>query len=49
MFDGCAASHRALRAMKTDGLPSEDTKVRPSKYRHNLIEQDIVGSISKST
>ena len=26
--------------MKTDGLLSEDTKVRSSKYLNNLIEQD---------
>src|SRR5258707_15412933 len=26
--------------MKTDGLLPEDTRVRPSKYLNNLIEQD---------
>lgn len=34
-----AASHRAVREMKTDGLLPEDTKVRSSKYLNNLIEQ----------
>lgn len=28
-LDGCAASHRAVREMKADGLLPEDTKVRP--------------------
>jgi transposase-like protein len=36
-LDGYAASHRAVREMKADGLLPEDTKVRTSKY---LIEQD---------
>ena len=39
-LDGYAASHRAVREMKTDGLLPEDTKVRCSKYLNNLIEQD---------
>ena len=39
-LDGYAASHRAVREMKTDGLLPEDTKVRSSKYLNNLIEQD---------
>jgi transposase-like protein len=39
-LDGYAASHRAVREMKDDGLLSEDTKVRSSKYLNNLIEQD---------
>lgn len=39
-LDGYAASHRAVREMKTDGLLPEDTKVRTSKYLNNLIEQD---------
>ncbi|WP_409077066.1 IS6 family transposase [Paraburkholderia sp. FT54] len=40
-LDGYAASHRAVREMKVDGLllPA-DTKVRSSKYLNNLIEQD---------
>uniref|UniRef100_UPI0038B6C409 DDE-type integrase/transposase/recombinase n=1 Tax=Paraburkholderia fungorum TaxID=134537 RepID=UPI0038B6C409 len=39
-LDGYAASHRALREMKADGLLPEDTKIRSSKYLNNLIEQD---------
>ena len=39
-LDGYAASHRAVREMKEDGLLPEDTKVRSSKYLNNLIEQD---------
>lgn len=39
-LDGYAASHRAVRDMKADGLLPEDTKVRSSKYLNNLIEQD---------
>jgi transposase-like protein len=39
-LDGYAASHRAVREMKADGLLPEDTEVRTSKYLNNLIEQD---------
>ena len=39
-LDGYAASHRAVREMKADGLLPEDTKVRTSKYLNNLVEQD---------
>ena len=39
-LDGYAASHRAVREMKADGLLPEDTKVRSSKNLNNLIEQD---------
>jgi DDE domain len=39
-LDGYAASHRAVREMKTDGIPPEDTKVRSSKYLNNVIEQE---------
>jgi hypothetical protein len=39
-LDGYAASHRAVREMKADGLLPEGTKVRSSKYLNNLIEQD---------
>nr|WP_233860265.1 IS6 family transposase [Paraburkholderia sp. HD33-4] len=39
-LDGYAASHRAVREMKTDGLLPEDTKVRSSKHLNNLVEQD---------
>jgi transposase-like protein len=39
-LDGYAASHRAAREMKADGLLPADTKVRSSKYLNNVIEQD---------
>ncbi|MGF6789730.1 IS6 family transposase [Paraburkholderia sp. 35.1] len=39
-LDGYAASHRAVREMKADGLLPEDSKVRSSKYLNNLVEQD---------
>ena len=39
-LDGYAASHRAVREMKSDGLLPEQTKIRSSKYLNNLIEQD---------
>jgi transposase-like protein len=39
-LDGYAASHRAVREMKADGLLPADTKFRSSKYLNNLIEQD---------
>ena len=39
-LDGYAATHRAVREMKADGLLPEDTKVRTSKYLNNFIEQD---------
>ena len=39
-LDGYAASHRAVREMKADGLLPENTKVRTSEYLNNLIEQD---------
>ncbi len=39
-LDGCAASNRAVREMKADGLLPEDKKVRSSKYLNNIIEQD---------
>src|ERR1700710_1923884 len=42
-LDGYAASHRAVREMKTNGQLPADTKVRPSKYLNNLIEQDHCG------
>jgi transposase-like protein len=38
--DGYAASHRAVREMKIDGLLPGDTKARSSKYLNNLVEQD---------
>jgi putative transposase len=39
-LDGYAASHRAVRELKTDGSLSRRTKLRSSKYLNNLIEQD---------
>src|SRR6202045_4450098 len=42
-LDGYAASHRAVREMKTDGQMPTDTKLRSSKYLNNLIEQDRRG------
>jgi transposase-like protein len=42
-LDGYAASHRAVREMKTDGQLPSATKVRSSKYLNNLIEQDHRG------
>src|SRR5712692_5096983 len=42
-LDGYAASHRAVRELKADGLLSADTKLRSSKYLNNLIEQDHRG------
>jgi transposase-like protein len=42
-LDGYAASHRAVREMKEDGILPEETKVRSSKYLNNLIEQDHRG------
>ena len=39
-LDGYAASHRAVREMKADGLLPEGTQVRSSKYLNNLVEQD---------
>ncbi|CAD6562465.1 hypothetical protein LMG28727_07749 [Paraburkholderia kirstenboschensis] len=35
-----AASHRAVREMKADGLRPKGTKIRSSKYLNNVIEQD---------
>ena len=42
-LDGYAASHRAVREMKTSGQLAADTKLRSSKYLNNLIEQDHRG------
>ena len=39
-LDGYAASHRAVRELKADGLLPAKTKLRSSKYLNNLIEQD---------
>ena len=37
-LDGYAASHRAVREMKNDGLLPGRTRLRSSKYLNNLIE-----------
>jgi transposase-like protein len=42
-LDGYAASHRAVREMKSDGQLSADTRVRSSQYLNNLIEEDHRG------
>jgi transposase-like protein len=47
-LDGYAASHRAVREMRTDGLLPKRTKLRSSKYRNNLIEQDHRGVKSRT-
>jgi transposase-like protein len=48
-LDGYAASHRAVRKMKADGMLPEDTKVRSSKYLNNVIEQDHRNITSRTT
>jgi len=47
-LDGYAASHRAVREMKTDGLLPRRTRLRSSKYLNNLIEQDHRGIKSRT-
>jgi transposase-like protein len=42
-LDGYAASHRAVRELKADGLLPADRTLRSSKYLNNLIEQDHRG------
>jgi transposase-like protein len=42
-LDGYAASHPAMRELKTDGSWPANTKLRSSKYLNNLIEQDHRG------
>ena len=42
-LDGYAASHRAVREMRTVGLLPKRTKLRCSKYLNNMIEQDHRG------
>ena len=39
-LDGYAASHRAVRELKADGLLPATTKLRSSKYLNDMIEQD---------
>ena len=47
-LDGYAASHRAVREMREDGLLPRRTKLRSSKYLNNLIEQDHRGIKSRT-
>jgi transposase-like protein len=47
-LDGYAASHRAVREMRADGLLAKRTVVRSSKYLNNLIEQDHRGVKSRT-
>ena len=47
-LDGYAATHRAVREMKTDGLLPRRTRLRSSKYLNNLIEQDHRGIKSRT-
>ena len=42
-LDGYAASHRAVREMPDEDVIWRDTKLRPSKYLNNMIEQDHRG------
>ena len=46
-LDGYAASHRAVRELKADGLLPAETKLRSSKYLNNLIEQDHRGMLKQ--
>ena len=43
-LDGYAASHRAVRELKADGLLPAETKLRSSKYLNNLIELWTIGA-----
>jgi transposase-like protein len=47
-LDGYAASHRAVRKMREDGLLPKTTELRCSKYLNNLIEQDHRGIKSQT-
>jgi transposase-like protein len=42
-LDGFAASHRAVREMRTDGVLPKGKRLRSSKYLNNLIEQATAG------
>ena len=39
-LDGYAASHRAIRELKSTGRMSRRVRVRSSKYLNNIVEQD---------
>lgn len=47
-LDGYAASHRAVRELRDEGLLTKRTKLRSSKYLNNLIEQDHRGIKSRT-
>jgi transposase-like protein len=47
-LDGYAASHRAVRELRDDGLLPRRLKLRSSKYLNNLIEQDHRGIKSRT-
>jgi hypothetical protein len=47
-LDGYAASHRAVREMRDDGLLPKRMQLRSSKYLNNLIEQDHRGIKSRT-
>jgi transposase-like protein len=47
-LDGYAASHRAVREMRDDGLLPKRMKLRSSKILNNLIEQDHRGIKSRT-
>jgi transposase-like protein len=47
-LDGYAASHRAVREMREDGLLPRRMKLRTSKYLNNVIEQDHRGIKSRT-
>jgi len=39
-LDGYAASHRAIRELKSEGSMSRRVRIRSSKYLNNIVEQD---------
>src|SRR6267143_1759183 len=39
-LDAYAASHRAVRELKSDGRMSRRVRIRTSKYLNNIVEQD---------
>jgi transposase-like protein len=47
-LDGYAASHRAVREIRNEGLLPKRTRLRSSKYLNNLIEQDHRGIKSRT-
>lgn len=47
-LDGYAASHRAVRELRDEGLLPRRMKLRSSKYLNNLIEQDHRGIKSRT-